>query len=310
LVKYLLTRLLSMVAALWVIITLTFFMMHIIPGGPFATERKLPPEILANVEAHYHLNEPVWKQYADYLGSLVHGDLGPSYKYFGRTVNGIIRDGFPVSATLGALALSFALLVGLATGIVSALRHNGWQDYLAMVLSTFGFSVPNFIVAGLLMYVFAYWLGWLPAAMWGTPQQAVMPALALAALPTAIIARLMRSNMLEVLQQDYMRTARSKGLSERAVVWRHALRNAVTPIVTYLGPLVASVFTGSFVVETIFGIPGLGRYYVSSISDRDYTVILGVTIFYAAFLMFMNFLVDLAYVILDPRVKLVDRKEL
>jgi oligopeptide transport system permease protein len=178
-----------------------------------------------------------------------------------------------------------------------------------MFLANLGFSVPSFILAGLLMYVVSYRLGLLPPAMWGTPQQAVMPALALSALPMAFFARLMRSSMLEVLGQDYMRTARAKGLSESLAVWRHAIRNAITPVISYLGPLVATIFTGSFVVENIFAIPGLGRYYVASIGDRDYTVILGVTIFYAAFLMLMNFLVDLAYVFIDPRVKLVDRKE-
>lgn len=307
--KYLLRRLVAMLLALWLIITLTFIIMHVVPGGPFATEKPLPPEILKNIMAHYHMNEPLWKQYTDYLGSLLHGDLGPSFKYQDRTVNGIIRDGFPVSATLGVIAIIIALLIGIPAGIISALRRNSWQDYLAMALTTIGFSVPSFILAGLLMYVFAYRLGWLPPAMWGSPQQAIMPALALSALPMAFVARLMRSGMLEVLQQDYMRTARAKGLPERLVVWRHAVRNAITPVVTYLGPLVASIFTGSFVVENIFAIPGLGRYYVMSISDRDYTVILGVTIFYSAFLMLMNFLVDLAYVFIDPRVKLADRKE-
>ncbi|OAT81805.1 ABC transporter permease [Desulfotomaculum copahuensis] len=307
--KYLLRRLVAMLIALWLIITLTFIIMHVVPGGPFATEKPLPPEILKNIMAHYHMNEPLWRQYTDYLGSLLHGDLGPSFKYQDRTVNGIIRDGFPVSAALGAVAIAIALLIGIPAGIVSALRRNSWQDYLAMALTTIGFSVPSFILAGLLMYVFAYRLGWLPPAMWGSPQQAIMPALALSALPMAFVARLMRSSMLEVLQQDYMRTARAKGLPERLVVWRHAVRNAITPVVTYLGPLVAGIFTGSFVVENIFAIPGLGRYYVMSITDRDYTVILGVTIFYSAFLMLMNFLVDLAYVFIDPRVKLAGRKE-
>ena len=307
--RYLLRRLATMLVALWLIITLTFIIMHVIPGGPFATEKKLPPEIMKNILAHYHMDEPLWKQYTDYLGSLLRGDLGPSFKYENRTVNGIIRDGFPVSATLGAIAIALALLIGIPAGIISALRRNSWPDYLAMVLTTLGFSVPSFILGGLLMYVFAYRLQLLPPAMWGTPRQVIMPALALSALPMAFVARLMRSSMLEVLQQDYMRTARAKGLPERTVVWRHAVRNAITPVVTYLGPLVAGIFTGSFVVENIFAIPGLGRYYVMSISDRDYTVILGVTIFYSAFLMLMNFLVDLAYVLIDPRVKLTGRRE-
>lgn len=307
--RYLIRRLVTMLAALWLIITLTFAIVHIAPGGPFASEKKLPQAILENINARYHINDPLWKQYADYLGNLLHGDLGPSFKYENRTVNGIIKDGFPVSATLGGLAISLALLVGLPAGIISALRRNRWPDYISMFLANLGFSVPSFILAGLLMYVLAYRLGLLPPAMWGTPRQAIMPALALSALPMAFFARLMRSSMLEVLGQDYMRTARAKGLPERLAVWRHAVRNAITPVISYLGPLVATIFTGSFVVENIFAIPGLGRYYVASIGDRDYTVILGVTIFYAAFLMLMNFLVDLAYVFIDPRVKLVDRKE-
>ncbi|HBV98211.1 MAG: peptide ABC transporter permease [Peptococcaceae bacterium BICA1-7] len=307
--RYILRRLATMLAALWLIITLTFTIMHIAPGGPFASEKKLPPAILDNINARYHFNDPLWKQYTDYLGNLLQGDLGPSFKYENRTVNGIIKDGFPVSATLGCLAISLAILVGLPAGIISALRRNRWPDYLSMFLANLGFSVPGFILAGLLMYVLAYRLDLLPPAMWGTPRQAVMPALALSALPMAFLARLMRSSMLEVLGQDYMRTARAKGLSERLAVWRHAVRNAITPVISYLGTLVATIFTGSFVVENIFAIPGLGRYYVASIGDRDYTVILGVTIFYAAFLMLMNFLVDLAYMFIDPRVRLVDRKE-
>jgi len=309
LARYILRRLATMLAALWLIITLTFTIMHIAPGGPFASEKKLPPAILDNINARYHFNDPLWKQYTDYLGNLLQGDLGPSFKYENRTVNGIIKDGFPVSATLGCLAISLAILVGLPAGIISALRRNRWPDYLSMFLANLGFSVPGFILAGLLMYVLAYRLDLLPPAMWGTPRQAVMPALALSALPMAFLARLMRSSMLEVLGQDYMRTARAKGLSERLAVWRHAVRNAITPVISYLGTLVATIFTGSFVVENIFAIPGLGRYYVASIGDRDYTVILGVTIFYAAFLMLMNFLVDLAYMFIDPRVRLVDRKE-
>lgn len=257
-----------------------------------------------NIEARYHLNDPLWKQYVDYLGNLLVWDLGPSFKYEATTVNEIINKSFPVSATLGAAAVSFALIMGILAGIIAALNHNKWQDYLAMLTATIGFAVPSFIMAGVLMYVFALKLRWFPAALWGSPAQAVLPALALAGMPTAVIARFMRSNLLEVMQQDYIRTARAKGLSQRVVVYRHALRNAIMPIITYLGPLVAGIFTGSFVVESIFAIPGLGQYFVSSISNRDYTVILGVTVFYSIFLVAMNFLVDLAYVWVDPRIKL------
>lgn len=307
--QFLLRRAATIILALWLIVTLTFMIMHSVPGGPFASEKKLPDVIKRNLEERYHLNDPLSKQYLNYLNNLVHFDLGPSFKYEYRTVNDIIKTGFPVSAILGALAIAFSLVVGLLAGIISALRQNRWQDYLAMILSTASFSVPSFILSGLLMYFFAFKLQILPSAMWGSWQQAVLPTLALAALPTAFIARLMRSSMLEVLQQDYMKTARAKGLSERVIVMRHAVRNALLPVVTYLGPLVATVLTGSFVVESIFAIPGLGRWFVISILNRDYTVILGITVFYSAFLMLMNFFVDLAYAAIDPRIKLVDRKD-
>ncbi|MCL5290771.1 MAG: ABC transporter permease [Bacillota bacterium] len=308
-IRYLLRRLFTMTVALWLIITITFAIAHSIPGGPFASEKKLPEAVKKNLEERYHLNDPLWKQYTDYLKNILHGDLGPSFKYEHQTVNSIIKSNFPVSATLGSLSICFSLVVGMLAGVISALRQNRWQDYLAMVLATLSFSVPSFILSGLLMYVFAYQLGWLPPAMWGTWQQAILPTLALSALPTAFIARLMRSSMLEVLQQDYLKTAKAKGLSEYAVIIRHAIRNAILPVVTYIGPLIATVLTGSFVVESIFAVPGLGRWFVQSVSNRDYTVILGVTVFYSAFLMLMNFLVDIAYSWIDPRIKLTDSKE-
>lgn len=307
--QYLLRRFATITLAMWLIVTITFAIMHAIPGGPFASEKKVPDAVKRNLEARYHLNDPLYKQYTDYLKNLLRGDLGPSFKYEYRTVNSIIKESFPVSATLGSLAIVFSLVVGLLAGIVSALRQNRWQDYTAMILATASFSVPSFILSGLLMYVFAYKLQWLPPAMWGSWQQAILPTLALSALPTAFIARLTRSSMLEVLQQDYLKTARAKGLSEKAIVVRHALRNAILPVVTYVGPLIATVLTGSFVVESIFAIPGLGRWFVLSVTNRDYTVILGTTVFYSAFLMAMNFLVDLAYVAIDPRIKLVDRRD-
>lgn len=306
--RFLVRRTISVVTALFFVVTLTFFMMKAIPGGPFDSEKKLPPAIQKNLEEKYHLNDPLYKQYLDYLKGVATWNLGPSFKEEGVTVNEIIKTYFPVSATLGAIAVIFSLIVGIISGIIAALRHNKWQDYLAMVLSTIGFAVPSFILATLLMYVFALKLQLLPAAMWGSWENAVLPALALSGMPTAVIARFMRSSMLEVLQQDYIKTARAKGLSERVVIYRHALRNALMPIITYLGPLVAGIFTGSFVVEHIFAIPGLGRYFVTSISNRDYTVIMGLTIFYSVFLVVMNLLVDLAYAAVDPRIKLVEKK--
>lgn len=283
--------------------------MHSIPGGPFKKEKALPPAIQRNIEERYKLNDPLWKQYTDYLRNLVRGDLGPSFKYLGRSVNDIIRDGFPVSATLGAWAILFALVVGVPAGIISALNQNRWQDNTVMAIAIIGVSVPNFVIATLLMYVFAVKLRWLPVALWGTPKHVILPMIALAGFPAAFFARLMRSSTLDVLSQDYIRTARAKGLSWYAVVVKHVVKNAILPVVTYLGPLIAGILTGSFVVENIFAIPGLGRYYVTSIYNRDYTTIMGVTIFYSAFLVLVNFLVDIAYGWIDPRIKLVKAKE-
>ena len=307
--KSIVGRILSMVLVLWVIITVTFVLMHAIPGGPFTAEKALPEAVMKNIEARYRLNDPLPKQYVDYWANLLQGDLGPSFKYESRTVNEIIAEGFPVSAELGLIAVSFSVLIGVPAGMAGALYQNRWPDHLVMLLATVGISVPSFILATVLIYIFALWLQLLPAAMWGSPEYVILPALALAGMPTAFIARLTRSSMLEVLGQDFIRTARSKGLDQFTIIWRHALKNALIPVVTYMGPLIAGVFTGSFVVESIFAIPGLGRHFVTSIYNRDYTVILGITIFYASLLVFMNFLVDMAYMFLDPRIKLDSKKE-
>lgn len=302
--KHIVGRFLSLVLVLWVIVTATFILMHAIPGGPFTAEKALPEAVRKNIEARYHLNDPLSKQYADYLGNLLKGDLGPSFKYESRTVNEIISESFPVSAELGMVAVSLSVVIGIPAGMAGALYQNRWPDHLVMLLATFGISVPSFILATVLIYIFALWLNLLPAAMWGSPEFVILPALALAGMPTAFIARLTRSSMLEVLSQDYIRTARAKGLNPFTILWRHALKNALLPVVTYLGPMIAAIFTGSFVIESIFAIPGLGRHFVTSIYNRDYTVILGITIFYSFILVIMNFLVDLAYVWLDPRIKL------
>ena len=293
-----------MLLVLFIITTATFLLMHAIPGGPFTAEKNLPEAVLKNLNERYHLNDPLWKQYVDYLVNVARGDLGPSFKYEARTVNGIIAESFPVSAELGFIAVLIAVLTGIPMGVVAALRQNRWPDYLCMFFATIGISVPGFILATLFIYVFALQFELFPAAMWGGPEYAVLPAVALAAFPTAFIARLTRSSMLEVLSQDYIRTARAKGLGPLAVIRRHALKNALIPVVTYLGPLIAAILTGSFVIESIFAIPGLGRHFVTSIYNRDYTVILGITIFYSTLLVFLNFLVDLAYAWLDPRIKL------
>lgn len=309
LLRYTLGRFMSMLLVIFIIISATFLLMHSIPGGPFTGEKSLPPAVLQNIMERYHLNDPLWKQYTDYIMNVIQGDFGPSFKYEDRTVNQIISDGLPVSAVLGLCAASVALLIGIPAGIIAALRQNKWPDHLVMFGATIGISVPNFITATLLIYVFALKLNLLPAAMWGEPAQAIMPAIALAALPTAVIARLTRSSMLEVMSQDYIRTAKAKGLTTFTIIWRHALKNALMPVITYLGPMIAFILLGSFVIESIFAIPGLGRYFVMSIYNRDYTVILGITIFDAVMLVFLNFLVDIIYVLLDPRIKLDGRKD-
>jgi len=301
---YMVRRICSSVVVLLAIITITFLLMHAIPGGPFSSEKKVPPSVLKNIEEHYHLNDPLWKQYQNYLASLARFDLGPSFKYEGRNVNDMIYESFPVSFQLGMVSIGIAILIGIPAGALAALRQNKWQDYVTMFFSTLGVSIPSFVLATLLIYVFAIQFRLLPVAMWEGAEYVVLPAVALAAQPTAFIARLTRSSMLEVLSQDYIKTARSKGLSQSLILYRHALRNALIPVVTYIGPMAAGILTGSFIVETIFAIPGLGRHFVTSIYNRDYTVILGVTVFYSVLVIGLNLAVDLIYPQLDPRIKL------
>lgn len=307
--SYTLKRIFNSLIVLLVIITITFMLMHSIPGGPFTGEKNIPDAILKNIEARYKLNDPLWKQYIDYIVNLAHFDLGPSFKYPGRTVNDIISESFPVSLTLGMTSIFLAIAVGIPAGIISALRQNKWQDYLTMFLTTLGISVPSFVIATVLIYVFAIKLQLLPAAMWGGVEYIILPTVALAGMPMAFIARLTRSSMLEVLGQDYIKTAKAKGLPEHVIIYRHALKNALIPVITYIGPMAAAILTGSFVVETIFAIPGLGRHFVTSIYNRDYTVILGVTVFYSMLVVGLNMIVDLIYPLLDPRIKLGTRQE-
>ena len=300
---YLLKRLCGTVVVLWAVVTITFGLMHAIPGGPFTQEKKLPPAVLATVEARYHLNDPLWKQYADYVKNAATFDFGPSYKYPGKTVNDIIQESFPVSATLGLISLVLAIGVGIGAGILAAWYKNRFVDYFLMVGATLGVSVPSFIFAAILIQLFAFTWPVLPAAMWKGPTYVILPAIALAAQPTAFIMRLTRSSILDALGQDYIRTARSRGVSTVSLLCHHALRNALLPVVSYIGPLAAALLTGSFIVESIFAIPGLGRHFVTSIYNRDYTVILGITIFYSFLIMMMNLLVDILYPFLDPRIK-------
>ena len=302
--KYIFQRIWTSLLTLFVVITLTFFMMRAIPGGPFTGEKGIPPHIMAKIMERYRLNDPLYVQYGRYLWNVLRFDLGPSYRYEGMTVNEIIRGSFPVSLMVGSLALALALAVGIPAGIVSALRRGRWQDRSAMVLATLGITIPNFVIATTLVYLFAYRWGWVTVGFWEGLPTAVLPALTLAGYPMAFISRLTRSSMLEVIQQDYIRTAYSKGLRERTVVYIHALRNAIIPVITYLGPLAAGILTGSFVVEQVFGVPGLGTFFVTSISNRDYTTIMGVTIFYSALLVFLNLVVDICLGFVDPRIKL------
>lgn len=307
--RFVLKRIVATIMALFVIVSITFTIMHTIPGGPFDSEKKVNQVIMNNLNAKFHLNDPLPKQFADYWKNLLHGDFGPSFRYESQSVNDIIKDGFPVSATLGAMAVVTALALGLILGIIAALKQSKWQDYTAMIVATIGISVPSFVMAPLLMYFLGVKFKILPVAMWGSWKQAIMPAFALSLLPMATIARFTRASMIDVLNQDYIKTAKSKGLNQRVIIYRHALRNALMPVVTYLGPMIAGVFTGSFVVEQIFAIPGLGKWFVQSISNRDYTVILGVTIFYSLFLLIMNLIVDILYAVIDPRIKLASGGE-
>jgi oligopeptide transport system permease protein len=299
-----LKRLVYSAITIWIVITITFFLMHLIPGGPFDDAKKLPPQIKANLEQKFGLDKPLSEQYSTYLSNIVHGDLGPSMRYEGKTVNQVISESFPASAKVGTLAILFALILGLIMGIVAALNQGKWQDNIAMLISTLGVTVPNFVMATFFMYFFSVKLGWFPTIGLDSPKSYVLPAIALGAYSMSFIARLSRSSLLEVIRQDYIKVAKAKGLSRSKVIYKHALKNSLIPIVTYIGPLFAGILTGSFVIENIFGIPGLGREFVQSIYNRDYTTILGVTIFYSAFLILCNLVVDILYVIIDPRIKL------
>ncbi len=301
--KFILSRLFTGIFVIIAVVTITFFLLRALPGGPFDTEKKLPPEIQKNIEAKYNLNEPVWKQYILYIKGLASGDFGPSYKYIDRSVNDIIKETLPVSAELGVIALFVSIAIGSVFGILSATKPSGFLDFLSVSVSTALVSVPSFVVGAVLIYVFAVKLRWLPAALWDGPAYIVLPALTLAAGPAAYLARLIRASMLETSGALFVRTARAKGLSEFAVTTKHILRNALIPVVTVMGPITAFLITGSFVVEHIFAIPGIGRFFVLAVSNRDYPLVMGITIVYTIVLVLANLLVDLCYVLLDPRIK-------
>lgn len=303
-VKYTLKRLLMAVVTLWVIITMTFVLMHAIPGNPFADEKRIQPEIMANLNAKYGLDKPLIEQYGIYMSNLVRGDFGVSLKYQNRTVNSLIAQGFPVSMTLGAAACLIGIGIGILFGIIAGINRGRLPDYAVIILSILGVSVPSFVFASIFQYIFGAKLQWAPVAGWGAPVFLILPTLALGLRMIAYIARMMRTSMLDVLSQDYIKTARAKGLTEGQVIRRHTIRNAITPIITVAGVMVAGTLVGSFVIENIFNIPGMGKHLVNAVKDSDYTVILGMTAFYAMILVAVTFVVDILYVIVDPRVKL------
>ncbi|MGQ9493210.1 MAG: ABC transporter permease [Anaerolineae bacterium] len=302
--RYIARRLLWMIPVLFFISVITFALAHAVPGGPFDREKALPAEIVANLNKYYGLDQPVWKQYGKYITDILFRfDFGPVYSSRSRRVNDIFSDHLPISAQLGILALLIALGIGVPLGILSALKQNSFWDYLGMAVAIFGVSVPGIVLGPLLILIFALTLKWFPVAGWGTPAKMVLPSLALGMRESAIIARLTRASMLQVIREDYIRTARAKGLTERAVMVRHALKNAFIPVATILGPMFAVLVTGTFVVEQIFAIPGMGKYFITSITNRDYPVVMGTILLYAVFLVIANLAVDITYAFLDPRIR-------
>jgi len=304
--RFIVRRFLSVIPTLFIIVTLSFFLIRLAPGGPFSGEKKLPPEIMANIMRKYHMDEPLINQYFRYIGDVLHFDLGPSYRYKDQTVNDLIGNSFPVSIMLGTIALGVALLLGTLVGITSALKQNKWQDYAAMSVAVLGISIPLFVIGPILMLIFALKLKWLPTSGWLSSRAGaltlIMPVMTLMMPYFAYIARLSRGSLIEVLRSDYVRTARAKGLKESVVIRKHVLKGAMLPIVTYLGPAFSGIITGSVVVEQIFVIPGIGRIFVQSALNRDYTVIMGDVIVYSIILIAANFIVDIVYGLLDPRI--------
>ena len=300
---FLLRRFVHGIIVLWAVATFTFILLRLAPGGPFDRERKLPPEVLANIEAKYHLDEPLVSQYVRYLTGIAGGDLGPSYKYLNRDVNDIIAETLPTSALLGALALLFAALVAFPAGVLAAYHRNSAVDRCAMFLSTLGISVPHFILGALLIWGVALQLGWLQAGRWDRWSSVILPAVTLGAAPAAYLAALLRSSLVETLGEDFIVAARAKGLKETVVVLKHALARSLMPVLTVMGPLTAALLTGSFVVEYVFAIPGMGRFFITAVTDRDYPLVMGVTLVYTALLFLANMLVDMAYGWIDPRVR-------
>jgi oligopeptide transport system permease protein len=302
-VRYIARRFIETIPVLWIIATVTFFMMRLAPGGPFDSEKQISPDVRVRMEAHYGLDKPLFEQYLMQMKHLLHGDLGPSFKYPGRTVNEIIAGAFPVSLELGFEALAVALLFGLTAGMVASLKQNSAWDHVPMSLAMAGLCVPTFVMGPLLISAFALHLDWFNAAGWFFPRDRVLPALTLGAYYAAYIARLARGGLLEVLNQDFIRTARAKGASMRRILFKHALRGGILPVISFLGPAIAGLLTGSFVVETIFGIPGLGRYFVTAAFNRDYFMVMGSVLFYAGFVVLLNLVVDVVLVWMNPKLR-------
>ncbi|WP_219836618.1 ABC transporter permease [Paenibacillus sp. R14(2021)] len=303
-VRYLGGKLINIVFSLLILATATFFLMNAVPGDPFTQEKAIPPEIKANIMAHYGLDKPLGVQYLIYMEKLLQFDLGLSMKSQNRTVTSIITDSFGTSLKIGAIAVVISVIIGIYLGMMAALRHRKLVDNSAMFLAVIGISVPNFVIGSMIQYFLAVKVPIFHVAGLEGPLDYVLPTIALSTLPIAFIARLTRSSMLEVLTSDYIRTAKAKGLTPSAILWQHGLRNGILPVVTYLGPMTANIITGSVVVEQIFGLPGLGAYFVDSVINRDYTLIMGITIFYAVILMAARFVTDILYIIVDPRIKM------
>ncbi len=301
---YILRRLAIAVPTLLLLIVVSFLLMHAAPGGPFTQERALPPQVLANLNAKYGLDDPLWRQIVNYVwGIIAHFDFGPSFVYPDRTVNQIIAAGFPITLTYGGLSFAVAVLVGVTLGAAAAIRQNSWLDYLAVGVSIGAQVLPNFVMAPILVLVFTLWLGWLPGGGWGGPSYWILPVIALSTSFMASIARITRSSMLEVLGSNHIRTARAKGLPERAVIWRHALRPAMLPVVSYLGPAFVTMITGSVVIDVYFSTGGIGRSFVDSALNRDYAVMMGITILVGALTILFSLVVDLLYAWIDPKIR-------
>lgn len=303
-VRHGISSLMGLVPTLLMLITIAFFLIRVAPGGPFDSEKPLPPEIRANLDAKYHLDEPLIQQYFRYLGQILVLDFGPSYQYKDWTVNELIARGFPISLTIGALAMALAFVLGTLIGITAALRQNSWVDYGTMGFAMLGISIPNFVIAPALILLLAVYAGWLPAGGWDwSVQRMVLPVITLALPAIAYIARLTRGSMIEVLHSNYIRTARSKGLPKRIIIRRHALKPALLPVISYMGPATAGLITGSVIVEQIYSIPGIGSYFVQGALNRDYTLVMGVVIFYGVIIIVLNFIVDMLYAWLNPRIR-------